>query len=144
MSEKKIDKILVGVDDSADALLAFDYAIKRAKEEEAELIIASVLESDELSVYQAMDKDYIHGKRGDLEKHILDYREKAIDAGVASVRTIIGEGDAGETIVKDIIPKVNPDLLIIGSESKRGLRRHFGSQAAYMAKYSPTSVLVIR
>ncbi|WP_311406773.1 universal stress protein [Liquorilactobacillus uvarum] len=144
MSEKKINKILVGVDDSADALLAFDYAIKRAKEEDAELLIVSVLESDELSVYQAMDKDYIHGKREDLEKHILDYREKAVEAGVNSVRTIIGEGDAGETIVKDIIPKVNPDLLIIGSESKRGLRRHFGSQAAYMAKYSPTSVLVIR
>ncbi|MFT9098883.1 universal stress protein, partial [Liquorilactobacillus sp.] len=61
MSEKKINRILVGVDDSADALLAFDYAITRAKEDDAELIIASVLESDELSVFQAMDKDFIHG-----------------------------------------------------------------------------------
>ncbi|GAJ27096.1 universal stress protein family [Liquorilactobacillus sucicola DSM 21376 = JCM 15457] len=71
MSEKKIDKILVGVDDSADALLAFDYAIKRAKEEEAELIIASVLESDELSVYQAMDKDYIHANAVTLRSIFL-------------------------------------------------------------------------
>ncbi|KRL96752.1 universal stress protein [Liquorilactobacillus satsumensis] len=144
MNKGKIQKFLVGVDDSADALLAFDYAIKRAKDEGAELIITSVLESDELSVYQAMDKDYIHGKREDLEEHILDYRQRALAAGVTNVRTIVGEGDAGETIVKEIIPQVDPDLLIIGSESKKGIRRHFGSQAAYMAKYSPTSVLVVR
>ncbi|KRL05697.1 universal stress protein [Liquorilactobacillus oeni] len=141
---KDVKKILVGVDDSADALLAFDYAIKRAKEENAELIITSILESNELSVFQAMDKDYIHGERSELEEHILDYREKALDAGVNKVRTVIAEGNAGEAIVKDVIPKVKPDILIIGSESKKGLRRHFGSQAAYMAKYAPISVLVVR
>ncbi|KRL97789.1 universal stress protein [Liquorilactobacillus satsumensis] len=141
---KNLKKILVGVDDSADALLAFDYAIQRAKEEHAELIITSVLESNELSVYQAMDKDYIHGERSELEEHILDYRKQALEAGVSAVRTIIAEGNAGEAIVKDVIPNVNPDLLIIGSASKKGIRRHFGSQAAYMAKYAPISVLVVR
>jgi nucleotide-binding universal stress UspA family protein len=34
--------------------------------------------------------------------------------------------------------------LIIGSIAKKGIARHFGSQAAYMAKYAPISVLVIR
>lgn len=60
------------------------------------------------------------------------------------VRSIVAEGNAGETIVKDVIPHVEPDLLIIGSCAKKGLARRFGSQAAYMAKYSPISVLVIR
>jgi nucleotide-binding universal stress UspA family protein len=137
-------RILVGVDDSGDALLAFNYAIKRAKISDAELVIVSVLESNEMSVYQALSKDYIHGEREELEQHILKYQKQAQDAGVKKVRSIVAEGNAGETIVKDVIPHVEPDLLIIGSCAKKGLARRFGSQAAYMAKYSPVSVLVIR
>lgn len=137
-------RILVGVDDSGDALLAFNYAIKRAKISDAELVIVSVLESNEMSVYQALSKDYIHGEREELEQHILKYQKQAQDAGVKKVRSIVAEGNAGETIVKDVIPHIEPDLLIIGSCAKKGLARRFGSQAAYVAKYSPISVLVIR
>ncbi|GKQ42780.1 universal stress protein UspA [Companilactobacillus sp. RD055328] len=140
----EIKRILVGVDDSADALLAFDHAIKEAVEHKAELVIASVLESDEMNVYQAMDIDYIHGERAELEKHIEDYKKQAEEKGVAKVSVIVGEGKAGEVIVKKIIPQVKPDMLIVGSLAKRGINKYFGSQAAYMAKYSPVSVLVVR
>lgn len=142
--EDDFKKILVGVDDSEDALLAFRYAMKRAKVTGAELVIVSVLENQEMSVYQALNKDYVHGKREDLEKHILKYQKLAQDAGVKKVSSVVAEGNAGETIVKDVIPHVGPDLLIIGSIAKKGIARHFGSQAAYMAKYAPISVLVIR
>ena len=43
-----------------------------------------------------------------------------------------------------MIPAVKPDLLIVGARSKQGIAKHFGSQAAYMAKYAPISVLVVR
>jgi nucleotide-binding universal stress UspA family protein len=118
-------RILVGVDDSGDALLAFNYAIKRAKISDAELVIVSVLESNEMSVYQALSKDYIHGEREELEQHILKYQKQAQDAGVKKVRSIVAEGNAGETIVKDVIPHIEPDLLIIGSCAKKGLARRF-------------------
>ncbi|UIF28597.1 universal stress protein [Levilactobacillus brevis] len=137
-------RILVGVDDSADALLAFNYAIHQAKRDDAELVVVSVLENDDMNVYQALDSDYIHGERRELERHIAKYQKQAEDAGVNKVKMLVAEGDPGETIVKDVIPHVKPDLLIVGSEAKKGARKHFGSQAAYMAKYSPISVLVIR
>ncbi|WP_125705889.1 universal stress protein [Lacticaseibacillus daqingensis] len=137
-------KILVGVDDSADALAAFQYALHRAKADGAELIIASILEDDEMNVYQAMNKDYVHGERAELEQHINEYRHLAEQAGLTNVRAIIGEGNPGETIVKTIIPKVKPDLLIIGAEAKKGLAKHFGSQATYMVKHATISVLVVR
>ncbi|KRK39783.1 universal stress protein [Loigolactobacillus bifermentans] len=137
-------RILVGVDDSADALLAFKYAIHRAKTDQAELVIVSILENDEINVYQALNKDFVHGKRDDLEKHILEYQHEAQAAGVPKVRTLISEGEPGEVIVKDVIPHIEPDLLIVGSEAKKGIAKRFGSQAAYMAKYAPIPVLVIR
>ena len=141
---KTFERILVGVDDSPDALLAFNYATHQAKRDDAELIIVSVLENDDMNVYQALDSDYIHGEHRELEEHVATYQQRAFDAGVARVRMVVAEGDPGETIVKDVIPAVDPDLLIVGSLAKKGVSRHFGSQAAYMAKYSPVSVLVIR
>ncbi|MHA8262170.1 universal stress protein [Lactobacillaceae bacterium Melli_B3] len=137
-------RILVGVDDSDDAILAFRYSIERAKRDDAQLILVSVLETEEINVFEALTKDYIHGEKSELEEHLQEYVKKAQDAGVKSVQGIVASGNAGETIVKDVIPHVEPDLLVIGSHSKKGIARHFGSQAAYMAKYSPTSVMVIR
>ena len=137
-------RILVGVDDSADAILAFRYAINRASKTGAQLILCSVLENDETNVYQSLDKDYVHGKRSDLVEHMKKYEAIAKKNGVKNVRSVVAEGDAGESIVKDVIPHVEHDLFIIGSQAKKGLARHFGSQAAYMAKYAPISVMVIR
>lgn len=144
MAEADFKKILVGVDDSADAKMAFEYAIHRAKQDDAELVIVSVLENDDMNIYQALSHDYVHGERKELERHILAYQKQAQDAGVTKVSAVVSDGEPGETIVKDVIPHVKPDLLIIGSEAKKGVSRHFGSQAAYMAKYAPIPVLVIR
>ncbi|WP_203633668.1 universal stress protein [Lacticaseibacillus suibinensis] len=144
MAQDDFKHILVGVDDSPDALAAFQYAIHRAKADQAELIIASILESDEMNVYQALSKDYVHGERADLEQHLSEYVKLAEKAGIVKVRAVIGEGDPGETIVKTLIPKYKPDLLVIGASAKTGLAKHFGSQAAYMAKHAPISVLVVR
>ena len=138
------NKILVGVDDSADALKAFDYAIDFAKQNSAELDIISVLEEHDINVYESLDKDFIHGKYRDLAEHLTKYQHQAQEAGVSQVNTLTAKGNPGETIVKQIIPQLQPDLLIIGSLAKKGLARHLGSQAAYMAKYAPISVWVIR
>jgi nucleotide-binding universal stress UspA family protein len=140
----KFKRILVGVDDSPDAQLAFRYAISEARLSDASLVIASVLEADNVNVFQALNKDFVHGERKDLAEHLNQYRQLALRAGVKTVDTVVEEGDPGEVIVKTIIPAVHADLLIVGSLSKTGVRKYFGSQAAYMAKYSPISVMVVR
>ena len=140
----KFKCILVGVDDSPDAQLAFRYAISEARQSDAHLFITSILEEDKVNVFQTLSKDFVHGEHSDLAKHIEKYRQLALRAGVKEVDTVIDEGDPGETIVKRVIPAVKADLLIVGSLSKTGVRKYFGSQAAYMAKYSPISVMIVR
>lgn len=137
-------RIMVAVDDSETSLKALKYAIHRAKKDDLPLIIASVLESPQMSIYEAMSKDFVHGKREDLETHLEEFKKQAESQGVKKVVTVVAEGKPGETIVKEVIPQMKPDLLVIGSDAKTGLARNFGSQAAYMAKNSPTSVMVIR
>ncbi|NVY96473.1 universal stress protein [Lactobacillus sp. DCY120] len=139
-----IKKILVGVDNSDDAQKAFRYAINRAKELNAQLQIVTVLEKHDMNVYQVLDDDFIHGRREDVESHVQGYIETAQKAGVQDVKGIISEGNPGETIVKDVIPKYQPDLLVIGSLDIKKPHKLFGSQAAHMAQNSPISVLVIR
>ncbi|ANZ60868.1 universal stress protein UspA [Secundilactobacillus paracollinoides] len=141
---RKFRHILVGVDDSPDAQLAFRYAMNRAKSDGSTLTITSILESDEMNVYQALSKDFVHGQRDALVQHVEGYRNLALRFGIPDVSVVVADGDPGETIVRDVILAVKPDLLVVGSLAKKGIRKRFGSQAAYMVKYAPISVQVIR
>ena len=82
---KNIKKILVGVDDSEDAQLAFRVAMRRALDLNATLCITSILESDEMNVFQALSADYVHGERQALEEHVEAYRKVALKAGPSTM-----------------------------------------------------------
>jgi Universal stress protein UspA and related nucleotide-binding proteins len=138
-------KILVGVDDSEYSAVAFDYAVHYAKEQHLGLTIVSVWDEDAMNVYQDLDDDYVQVQHKDLEIRMEEYRHEAAERGVKNVETIIVDGKPGAAIVREVIPKVKPDLLIIGAKSKNEAGvTHMGSEAAYMVKHSPVSVLVIR
>lgn len=144
MNPKEFKKILVGVDDSQDAQLAFRYAMNRAKNDGASLVIVTVSENDDMNVYQALSKDYVNEKHKRLMQHIAKYQQVAEQFGVKDVSTVVAQGNPGKVIVDEVIKHVQPDLLVIGAQAKSGIEKHFGSQAAYMAKYAPISVLVVR
>ena len=143
---EEFKRILVGVDDSEDAQMGFRYAIREAKKTDATLIITSILENDEMNVYQALDKEHVHSQRDDLLAHIKKYQQYALDEGVKNVEIIIEEGIAGAAIVKKVIPATQADLLVVGSNAhqKKGLKRLLGSQAEYIAKNSPIPVMIVR
>ena len=69
---KTFKKILVGVDDAPDARAAFSYAVDKAKRDGAELGIVSVYETNDVNVYQVLDKDYVHSSREELKQRIMN------------------------------------------------------------------------
>lgn len=140
----KFNKIMVGVDESTDALKAFRYAIQKTKEENAELIIVSILEDSDINIYQSLDKTYWQKEMANLESRCKNYEKEAYNEGLSKVTLIINEGNPGELIVNKLIPLNKPDLLIIGSKSTSKSKSFFGSQASYMAKYSTISVMIVR
>ncbi len=142
--QTRFHRILVGVDTSDDAQFAFQKAIERAKEDGSDLIITTIIEHVKDNPDPLLDKDFLHQKHADIETQVNKYKDQALAAGVKNVETIVAEGDAGETIVKKVIPASKADLLIVGSLDKKGVSKIFGSQAAYMAKYAPISVMVVR
>jgi nucleotide-binding universal stress UspA family protein len=145
-SNEEFKRILVGVDDSDDAQMGFRYAIREAKKTGATLIITSILENDQMNVYEAMDKSHVRSQRDQLLRHIEKYRQIARDKGVEEVEVLVEEGVAGAAIVKKVIPAVDADLLVVGSNAhkKKGLKRLLGSQAEYIVKNSPIPVMIVR
>ncbi|MGC3054161.1 universal stress protein, partial [Enterococcus faecalis] len=69
----KFSKIMVGVEESPDALKAIHYAIQKAKEEQAELVIVSILEEKVINVYQKFHKNYLHQQKPKLYKQTEKY-----------------------------------------------------------------------
>jgi Universal stress protein UspA and related nucleotide-binding proteins len=108
ITPKKFNKILVGVDDAPDARAAFDYAVDKAKRDGSEIGIVSILESNAINVYQALDKDYIHSTHDQLNERINEYVQAAIDYGVdpKKITAIVDEGSKpAERIVNHVLPQ---------------------------------------
>jgi nucleotide-binding universal stress UspA family protein len=141
---KNFTHVLAAVDDSQLGQMALVNGIHQAKEDEAKLTILSVFEADQLSVFDYFSKDKNSAAREDVESALDRYRQAAEEAGVTDVAVMLAEGEPGEVIVKDVIPDIKPDLVVIGSHSQKGAARYFGSQSSYVANNAPITVMVVR
>lgn len=141
---EKFQCILVGVDDSENAQKAFKYAVNRAYQEGAKLIICTILEIDEMNVYEVMDEHHMTRQRKAVLRQLEDYQNYAVAHGVKEIELMSAEGDPAEQIIKVILPNTQADLLVIGSRAHHGIQGYFGTSASYMAKHSPISVMIIK
>lgn len=141
-------KILVCIDDDdfISSKAAFDYACTLAKSLDVPLGVISVLEVGDLNIFQSLSVQTLEERRSEIKKHLSLYVQRAKDFGVEDVKPMVSEGNPGHVIVEQVIPKYEPDLVIIGSErsqSKKHIHR-LGSQAEHIVRYSPVSVSVVR
>jgi len=137
--------VVVGVDESEQGYFALANAIHQAKEDDANLIIASVLEMGDLSTIDALHLGVIKEKRAEIEDHLAKYKAYAGSQGTKHVSTIFADGaKAGEALLQEVVPKVHADLIIVGAHSRDGFWESLGSQAAYIARHAKISSMVAR
>ncbi|TYC48451.1 universal stress protein [Weissella muntiaci] len=145
MEPKTFKHVLAAVDDSELGQMTLINAIHQAREDDSKLTILSVFESNDLSVFDYFSKDKNQAARDDVERALGRYRQTAEAAGVTNVSTMLAEGEPGDVIVKDVIPEIQPDLVVIGAHSKEDEEHHyFGSQSKYVANNAPITVMVVR
>ncbi|KRM88602.1 universal stress protein [Liquorilactobacillus vini] len=149
LANRLFSEILVAVDedDSESSLAAFKYALSMAKTNQATLGIVTVLELEDLNVFEALSPEKRTAIRQNLEAALKLYIAKAHEVGVEKVKAFIREGKPAATIINDVIPVFRPDVLICGSKTKPINNRQkifIGSQASYLAQNAPCSVMVIR
>ncbi len=143
-SANDIHCILVGVENSPSAYKAFQYAVRLALRENADLVITSILEYDDLNIYQALNHRVMKDKRAALKNYLHACHEEAVRCGVKSVRLLSAEGDPAKRILQDILPKTDADLLVIGHRSRNPIVAYFGTTASALVRRSPISVMVVK
>ena len=106
--------------------------------------IVSVLETGDLNIFQSLDPDVLTERREEIKKLLEVYGQKAKEYGVENVHLMVTEGGPGTVISEQVIPKFQPDLVIVGVEKKNRNRNTIGSQAAKIVNNANVSVSVIR
>lgn len=137
--------IMVAVDDSKQAGLAVDRAMKLAKEFNCKLIIAHVI--DELYFHSARGEVVHMGE--DLRPHInqmlKDYEQKALDAGLENVELVTKKGKPKVVIANDLVDEYDVDLIIMGATGLGAIDRILlGSTSEFVLRRTSSDVLIVR
>lgn len=138
-------KILVAVDSSKEATLAFSRALQLAKETGAQLFVTHVVDIPVYSDYKPYDSEILNMARVGAEEMLDEFKQQAAAAGVSNVEIMLETGSAKREIIKNVMPKVSPDLVVVGATGTNALERVLvGSVSEYIIRHAPCEVLVVR
>lgn len=138
-------RILVAVDGSAEADLALEKGIHIAWRNQAELIIAHIIDSRALHSYSAFDTDVYAGLEREARLKLDSYEERARHAGLLNVRTILEIGDPRPLLAKDIPEREGVDLILLGATGLNAFERLLvGSSSEYIMRHAKVDLLIVR
>lgn len=139
-------KILIALDGSEIANVAFQRAVELAKPNKAELHALYVIESGGIAAPKLPDSTWelvyqrFENEGSDIMKNLVSSAE---EAGL-TLTPHIEVGHAGDTILKTAA-ELDCDLIVVGSLGKSKLDRLLlGSVSTHVVNYGRTSVLIVR
>ncbi|MBA1393910.1 universal stress protein, partial [Lactobacillus sp. XV13L] len=122
----------------------FDFECTLAQAAQGRLGIVTVVESRDINVFESLTPGTMEDKRLEASHDLLTYVKKAQEFGVQNVKPILTEGTPNKAILEEVVPDFKPDLIVVGSETKKVLGKTIGSQAEGIIEKSPVSVIVVR
>ncbi|GMA47861.1 universal stress family protein [Tetragenococcus muriaticus PMC-11-5] len=142
---QQYQRIMVAVDGSNEAELAFQKAINIANRNNASLLLVHVIDTrafQDVNSFGSM----LAEQASDLAKQSLsEYSERAQNEGVKAVETAIEYGSPKVIIAKQIPEDKNVDLIILGATGLNAVERLFiGSVSEYVTRNALCDVLIVR
>lgn len=142
---EKYQNILVAVDGSEEAEKAFQKAAGLAKDHEARLVIAHVLDTRAFATIEQYDRTIVSRAKEQGEELLQSYREKAEKYGVVNVQTVIEYGSPKVVIPKDMTASYDIDLVVAGATGLNAVERLvIGSVSESITRKAPCDVLIVR
>ena len=139
--EQKYSRILVGMDGSAESLKAFDEAVRVAKRNNAELILANVIEKRSFLAVNTYEEQHENGTKLLLQQ----FAKEALDEGLTNVRTLLEYGSPKVAMATKIPKQENVDLIVIGATGISYIERVVvGSVASYIVNHATCNTLIVR
>lgn len=138
------NQILVAVDGSKEAELAFKKSVAIASRNNASLHLVSIIDTSFGSL-EAYAQEYANETKKSTEQLLQRYKESAAEAGVTDVNIIIELGSPKTMITDTVAKRVNADLIICGATGQSAAERIFlGSVSERLVRASKCDVLVVR
>ena len=142
-------KILVPVDGSATGARGLREAIALAKDQKAKLRVVHVVDESMVVGIAESGVDLEPFFKGLVAngRRVLERARRAAEKAGARVETQLYEslgGSAATTILRDA-RKWRPDLIVMGTHGRRGIRRVvLGSDAEHVVREASAPVLLVR
>lgn len=137
--------ILVAVDGSSGAELALHKAIHVAKRNQARLIICHVIDTRALHNVIAFDASIYETLEKEAELLLEDYFERATEAGLTNVQTLIEFGNPKTLLSQDIPKETGADLMLLGATGLNAFERLLiGSSSEYILRHADIDLLIVR
>ncbi len=139
--------ILVPVDGSAEAELAFKKAVAVAKRngEDSELRLLHVVDTRAFQNISSFDTSMVEQVTDTAKKTLDQYIEYAKKQGVKNVSYSIEYGAPKTIIARDVPKEMGADLIMIGATGLNAVERILiGSVTEYVTRTALCDVLVVR
>lgn len=142
--ENKYGKILVAVDGSEQAEWAFHNAVSIAKRNDAQLYIASIIDST-LALSAAPNSKIFDDYFKKIKSFTEAYAAVAKEAGLENVTTLVEYGSPKVVLSETLVDKYDIDLIVCASSGLTGLKRFvLGSVSEGIVRYAKSDVIVIK
>lgn len=143
--ESTYHNILIAVDGSKPADLAFDKGLAMAKRNNANLSLVHVVDTSNYRGIQMYDINFVKKALKNGEVLLNEYAEKAKKFGIENVKTIVEDGSPKVAITKHAAKVTNADLIICGATGIDAIERIFlGSVSEHIVRRAKCDVLVVR
>ncbi|PMD69064.1 universal stress protein [Companilactobacillus nuruki] len=137
--------LTVDEDDNESTTRAFRFAITLAHDYDAVLGIVSVMESEDINIFDSLTPSKIKEKRDELKKVVSNYVDTAEENGLRRVEPLAYEGgDVDDVILERVIPDFKPDLIVTGADTQFPHSKIAGAIGPRLAKRADVSVIVVR
>ncbi|MDT2757249.1 universal stress protein [Enterococcus asini] len=137
--------ILVAVDGSSEAELAFKKAVNVAKRNQGKLIIAHVIDTRAFQTVSSFDGMLAEQATEMAKQTLQDYVNYAKKEECHDVTTVIEYGTPKPIIAKQIPQEHDVDLIMLGATGLNAVERLFiGSVSEYVIRNATCDVLVVR
>lgn len=141
------ENIVVGYDGSESSKRALNFAVERAKEIGAPLVIAHVLEWSPYSFLTPTELEDRHRRRSEelhrAETALIAPVVKSLDSSGLTITTTLKYGHIAETLCK-IATEHKASQIVIGRQGHSTMAsRLFGSVAGSLAQIAPAPVTIV-
>lgn len=143
--DTEYEVILTPVDGSDFAKKAFKKAVRTAKQNNAKLVLAHVIESPSPAMVKHYEHELVDRAKADAQAILDDYAEEAKAAGVQYVEAIVKFGKTKVEISETLTEEYHVDLIIVGAKGKSAIERMLiGSVSEYIMRHAEIDVLIAR